>query len=444
MSRVGCRKETWVLIKDLEYKPYPASAHRELDQAGTSTLGVPSFGFPSSSMSRTGRKDLSSLRVAVVHDWLPVAAGAELVLEQILAVFPQADVFTLLNYLEGKDAQFLEGHSVSTSFIERLPGARTRYRYYLPLAPLAIEQFDLREYDLVISSSYVVAKGALTGPDQLHVSYIHSPIRYAWDEYFSNLDALADRGVIVRGLLRLVLHYMRLYDGATASRPDALLANSAFVARRIRKYWGREAQVLYPPVAVPDARPRVPGDYFVTASRLVPYKRVDVLVQAFAQLPDERLIVLGDGPELRKLRGLSTRNVEFMGHVSREELLGKVAGAKAFLFAAREDFGIAPVEAQALGTPVIAYGRGGVTETVVEGRTGMFFESQTPGAVAAAVSEFEESDFDRTVIAEHGRRYGAARFRNALLTYIEGRWDSFQAQNEASQLTMKSPSNGAS
>lgn len=366
---------------------------------------------------QTDKQEGPEGRVALVHDWLPVYAGAERVLEQMLHLFPNADLFSLIEFLPPDQRAFLQGRPVQTSFIQRLPFARRAYRYYLPLAPLAIEQFDLRGYDLVISSSYVVAKGGLTTADQLHISYVHSPIRYAWDLYFQYLE----QGGLVRGpkswLARMILHYLRLYDATTASRPDVLVANSRHVARRIWKTYRRRARVIYPPVDTTAFGPGdVKDDYYVTVSRLVPYKRVDLIVQAFARMPKRKLVVIGDGPEMDRIARLATPNVELLGYQPFEVMRTYMQRARAFVFAAEEDFGIVPVEAMACGTPVIAYGRGGVRESVVEGETGLFFYEQTPEALCDAVERFEhlESSLSTERICLQAERFSVARFREAF------------------------------
>ena len=366
---------------------------------------------------QTDKQGRPGYRVALVHDWLPVYAGAERVLEQMLHLFPNADLFSLIDFLPPDQRVFLQGRPVQTSFIQRLPFARRAYRYYLPLAPLAIEQFDLRGYDLVISSSYVVAKGVLTTADQLHISYVHSPIRYAWDLYFQYLE----QGGLVRGpkswLARMILHYLRLYDATTASRPDVLVANSRHVARRIWKTYRRRARVVYPPVDTTAFRPDGPrDDYYVTVSRLVPYKRVDLIVQAFARMPKRKLVVIGDGPERDRIARLAPPNVELLGYQPFEVMRAYMQRARAFIFAAEEDFGIVPVEAMACGTPVIAYGRGGVRESVVEGETGLFFYEQTPESLCEAVERFEhlEPSLSTERICLQAERFSVARFREAF------------------------------
>ena len=360
---------------------------------------------------------------ALVHDWLPVYGGAERVLEAMLRVLPHGDVFSLLDFVPEGQRAFLGGRTVRTSFIQRLPFARSSYRNYLPFAPLAIEQFDLGGYDVVLSSSYVVAKGVLTTPDQLHVSYVHSPVRYAWDLYFEYLR----QGRLERGLkgtlAKAILHYVRLFDAATALRPDLYLANSHTVARRVRKTYRRPAAVLYPPVDTERFRLVTDkDDYYVTMSRLVPYKRVDLIVEAFAKMPTRRLVVVGDGPEMKRIAARATPNVELLGYRPDAEARALVERARAFVFAAEEDFGIVPVEAQACGTPVVAYGRGGATETVVPGVTGRFFETQTPDALVAAVEAFERDRYDPAEVRAHAERFAAPVFERGLAGLLDAAW----------------------
>ena len=305
------------------------------------------------------------MRVAVVHDWLYVVGGAERVLCEILRCFPQADVFSLFDALSSRDRTLIGVDHVMTSFLQNAPFVGTHHRWYLPLMPLAIEQFDLSSYDLVISSSFATAKGVLTGPDQTHISYVHSPMRYAWDMQHQYLrDNGFSRG-IKGAVARSLLHYLRLWDTRTANGPDVLIANSQFIARRIKKVYGREAHVIYPPVSLGLCGdvPRQP--YFVTASQLVPYKNVDAIVEAFAELKDLRLIVAGDGPDAERLRRSASENVVFEGFVTDERLRYLMASARAFIFAAEEDFGIVVVEALSEGTPVLALNRGGAREVGV-------------------------------------------------------------------------------
>jgi glycosyltransferase involved in cell wall biosynthesis len=372
--------------------------------------------------------DRGSLDVAFVHDWLPVYAGAERVLEQMLAVLPGANLYSLIDHLPPDQRDFLGGRHVNTSFIQNLPFSRTRYRYYLPFAPLAIEQFDLTGHDVVVSSSYVVAKGVLTQADQLHVSYVHSPVRYAWDLQFQYLK----QGGVERGVrsaaARMILHYLRLFDAASASRVDVYVANSRNVARRIWKTYRRKPRVIYPPVDVDRfSYTETKEDYYVTISRLVPYKRIDLIVDAFSKMPDKELIVIGDGPEMDRLVAKGVPNVTLLGYQPFDAMRHYLERAKAFIFAAEEDFGIAPVEAQACGTPVIAYGKGGATETVIPGETGLFFHEQTEEALRDAVQRFELARpyLNGERMVSNAGRFSAERFREEFGSLIEEEYESF-------------------
>ena len=378
-------------------------------------------------MAISSDRMVEGLRAAVVHDWLPVYGGAERVLEQMLHVLPQAEVYSLLDFVPEEQRGFLGGRTVQTSMIQRLPFARTRYRTYLPLAPLAIEGFDLSDAEIVLSSSYVVAKGVLTTAEQLHVSYVHSPVRYAWDLQFEYLrDGGYTRGL--KGFMaRSLLHYLRLYDVTSATRPDLLVANSRFVARRIWNTYRRRAAVVHPPADV-DAftlSTDKSGPY-VTCARLVPYKRVDLLVEAFRQMPERELVVIGDGPDLERLQALAPPNVQLLGRQSHEVLAHYLRSAPAFLFGALEDFGIAPVEAMACGTPVVAYGRGGTLETVIDGVTGVHFHQQTPEAVVDAVNRLDRLPLEPERIRAHAEQFSPAHFRNNLATVLEEAWARFE------------------
>jgi glycosyltransferase involved in cell wall biosynthesis len=347
----------------------------------------------------------------------------------MLHVLPQADLYSLLDFVPEEQRGFLGGREVRTSMIQRLPLARKKYRAYLPLAPLAVEGFDLSGYDIAVSSSYVVAKGVLTSAEQLHVSYVHSPVRYAWDLQHTYLrDGGYTRGV--RGFLaRLLLHYLRLYDVASSSRPDLLVANSRFVARRVWNTYRRRAAVIHPPVDV-DAfslHEKKDGPY-VTCARLVPYKRVDLLVEAFRQMPQRELVVIGDGPDLGRLQALAPPNVRFLGRQPHEALAYYLRRARGFLFGALEDFGIAPVEAMACGTPVVAYGRGGTLETVEDGVTGVLFPTQTPEAVCAAVARLERTTFEPGRIRAHAERFSVARFRAEFAAFLDEAWTLFERE----------------
>ncbi|CAG4894568.1 glycosyltransferase family 4 protein [Paraburkholderia saeva] len=364
-------------------------------------------------------------RVAVVHDWLTTYAGAERVLEQILRIWPEADLFCVVDFLPEAQRGALLGKRATTSFIQHLPRARKSYRAYLPLMPLAVEQFDMSPYDLVISSSHAVAKGVITGPGQVHISYVHSPIRYAWDLQHQYLDeAKLTRG-IKSWFARSILHYMRIWDQRTAHGVDHFVANSAYVARRIRKVYGYGAQVVFPPVDIDRFTPGTERDsFYLTASRLVPYKKVALIVEAFAAMPERELVVIGDGPDFEKVKAVATSNVTILGYQSTEVLIDYMQRAKAFVFAAEEDFGIVSVEAQACGTPVIALGKGGARETVIDSadrdvRTGVFFAQQSVEEIARAVQRFEASGpFDPAVCRRNAMRFAPERFREEMLALV--------------------------
>jgi glycosyltransferase involved in cell wall biosynthesis len=336
-------------------------------------------------------------RVAIIHDWLVLYGGAERVLRELIVLFPDCDLFTIVDFLSDTDRIYLFGKQAKTSFIQKLPFARSKYRSYLPLMPFAVEQFDLSKYDLIISSSYAVAKGVITGPDQTHICYCHSPIRYAWDLQHQYLQQTGLNHGIKSFIARLILHYIRLWDSRTANGVDTFIANSTYIARRITKIYRRDAEVIFPPVdnanffLLPEKE-----DFYLTASRLVPYKRVDLIVEAFTRMPQRRLIVIGDGPEMERIRELAGPNIALLGYQSNAVLCDHLQRARAFVFAAEEDFGILPVEAQACGTPVIAFGKGGALDSIIglddgSGRrpTGVFFESQTVDSLMDAVERFD-------------------------------------------------------
>lgn len=366
--------------------------------------------------------------IALVHDWLPVYAGAERVLEQMIHAFPSSELYSLIDFIPDDQRDFLQGKSVNTSFIQRLPFSRSKYRYYLPLAPLAIEQFDLMDHDVIVSSSYAVAKGVLTRADQLHISYVHSPIRYAWDLQFQYLRQGGLTSGVRSIIARVILHYMRLFDASSANRVDLFVANSQNVARRIWKTYRRPAQVIYPPVDTNAfSLHEDKEDYYLTMSRLVPYKRIDLIVEAFSQMPDKELIVIGDGPEYARIEKLAGPNVTLLGFQPDEAVQYYMQRAKAFLFAAEEDFGIVPVEAQACGTPVIAYGKGGATETVIPGETGVFFDEQTTDALQDAVNRFEQSaaSMEPGRIRENAERFSIEAFRETFHRFVAQSYEDY-------------------
>jgi glycosyltransferase involved in cell wall biosynthesis len=377
------------------------------------------------------------MRVAVVHDWLVTYAGAERVLEQMLQVLPEADVFSLIDFLPADERGFLGGRRVRTSFLQRLPWARSRYRSYLPLMPLAIEQFDLSSYDLIVSSSHAVAKGVLTGPDQLHLCMCYSPMRYAWDLQHQYLrESGLDRGL--RSILaRRLLHRMRIWDARTGAGVDEFMAISRFVARRIRKAYRRDSTVIYPPVETDSFTPdweQSREAFYLTASRMVPYKRIDLIAEAFAGMPDRTLVIIGDGPDARKVRSKAAPNVRLLGRQPQPVLLDHLRRTRAFVFAAEEDFGIAPLEAQACGTPVIAFQKGGSLETIRgldDARpTGLFFTEQTVSSLQEAIATFEReaARIDPAACQENALRFRADRFRREFGDFVRDRYERFRRE----------------
>lgn len=379
-------------------------------------------------------------KVAIIHDWLVTVGGAERVLEQMLTCFPQADIFSLVDFIPDMDRSFILNKPVKTSFISHLPKAKTKYRSYLPLMPFAIEQFDLHGYDLVISSSHAVAKGVIVGPDQLHICMCYSPIRFAWDLQHQYLRESNLESGFKSWLARWMLHKIRLWDVRTATGVDWFIGISHFIARRIEKAYRREAVVIYPPVDVlgfefcADKE-----DFYLTASRMVPYKKMPMIVEAFSAMPDKRLIVIGDGPEFQKCKAVAGPNVQLLGWQPFDVLKDKMQRAKAFVFAAEEDFGIAPLEAQACGTPVIAYGKGAALETIrglnAEVPTGVFFSTQTPEAVMEAVRLFEQEQQRISPIAcrENALRFSPERFRLEFTAFVEEEWTKFQERSFVGQ-----------
>ncbi len=378
-------------------------------------------------------RPLDQLRVAIVHEWFQTYAGSERVVEQMLNVLPHADLFGLVDFLPPGGREFIRNKPVTTSFIQRLPFARRGFRKYLGLMPRAVEQFDLRPYDLVISSSHAVAKGVLTSADQLHVCMCYSPMRYAWDMYQDYLDGAGLRRGLRGWFARRVLHRLRLWDRASANGVDRFIAISKFIAGRIRKTYRRGSKVIYPPVDVQAFSPGGDrGDFYLAASRLVPYKRMDLIVQAFAKMPQRQLVVIGEGSEIKRLQSLAGPNVKLLGAQPHASLVSHMQRAKAFLFAAREDFGIVPVEAQACGTPVIAFAAGGSAETVVDGTTGLLFHEQTPESLIAAIESFETraGSFSPAACRANAERFSIDRFRREFTDFLAAQWQRFERRRQ--------------
>lgn len=367
------------------------------------------------------------MKSALVYDWFAEGTGGgEKAFEAIYELFP-SPIFSLLKSPEATLGSKLQDAEFHTSFIQKLPRSLKKYKSYLPFFPLAIEQFDLSSYDLILSCSHCVAKGVLTHSDQLHLCYCYTPMRYAWDLYHQYIDdAQLQKGIKSR-IAQFFLHYIRLWDVQSANRVDSFAAISSYVAKRIQKTYGRTAQVIYPPVNLEYFHlVEEKEEFYLTASRLVPYKKIDSIVDAFKEMPDKKLIVIGDGPDFEKIQERAGKNVELLGYQSNESLRFYLQRAKAFIFAAIEDFGILPVEAQACGTPVIALNRGATRETVVEGETGIYFENQSPAAIQNAVHEFEKVYFNPHTIREHAEKFNRRRFDIEFQNWVERELDQFR------------------
>ena len=376
------------------------------------------------------------MRIGIVHDWLDTWGGSEAALGELLHLFPGADLFSLVDFMPPEHRQRLGNRPTRTSFLQRMPFARTAFRRYLPLFPGAMERFDVSACDLVISSSHAVAKGVRTTPAQLHICYCYTPMRYAWDlrgQYLAQTGL--DRG-LPGWAARRMLDRLQAWDLATSARVDHFVAISENIAERIARCYGRPATVIYPPVAfVPRsyAQPAGSGPY-ITVSRLVPYKRVDAIAAAFRSLPDRELLIIGEGPERARVERAAPSNVRLLGRLPDDERDRQFAGARAFLFAADEDFGIAPVEAQAHGIPVIAFRHGGALETVRgldhAAPTGVFFDEQTPSAIANAVRRFETAGERITARAcrDNAERFSVGRFRTEFAAFVDARIAEFAAR----------------
>ncbi|MBK6179168.1 glycosyltransferase family 4 protein [Klebsiella pneumoniae] len=371
--------------------------------------------------------------VGIVADWLVTYAGAERVIKEFLDIFPESELYSIVDFLQPEARNELHGKHAVTSFIQNLPKSKNNYQKYLPLMPLAIEQLDVSSHDIILSSSHAVAKGILTGPEQLHISYVHSPIRYAWDLQHQYLREAGFNKGIKASIVKYLLHKIRLWDYRTANGVDHFIANSQFISRRIKKVYNRESTVIYPPVDVErftlnDKK----EDYYFTASRMVPYKRIDLIVEAFSKMPEKKLIVIGDGSEIGKVKSKASKNVEILGYQPNHIMLEHMQNAKAFVFAAEEDFGITPVEAQACGTPVIAFGKGGSLETIrplgVDNPTGLFFSEQTIESIISQVNAFERNVeiFEPENCRLNSLRFSSLRFKNEMDNFINDKWLKFQ------------------
>lgn len=369
------------------------------------------------------------MKVAIIQEWLVTVGGSDKVVKAIFDVFPEADIFTLVANKNVCDELGIPWERVHTSFIQKLPKSTTSHRGYLPLFPFAIEQFDLRGYDVVISSSHCVAKGVLTKEDQLHICYCHSPIRYGWDMYQEYLEEAHLLKGLKSWMVRYMLHRIRKWDMLSSFRVDYFISNSDYIGRRINKTYRRDSVTIHPPIDITRFEScEDKQDFYLTSSRLVSYKKIDVVIEAFNQMPDKRLVVIGGGPNLGAYKKMAGPNIKVMGYQPFDVLRDRMQHAKAFIFAADEDFGMIPIEAQACGTPVIAYGHGGSLETVCDGKTGLFFTQQTPAAIMEAVMRFEasgEAPYDSKDCRIWAEKFSDERFKKEIKEFIEMKYQEF-------------------
>ena len=390
------------------------------------------------------KKDIHSPRkIAIIHDWLleKSIGGAEYVTkvidEGLNAKYNQPDIYCIVENLKNFKKEFLGNRKIYTSFIQKLPFGKSNVQNYLPLMPFAVEQFDLNNYDLIVSSSHLAAKGVLTSPDQLHISYVHTPMRYAWDQMHIYLKQSNLSKAGLGPLIRYILFKLREWDSISGRRPDLIIANSSFTARRIHKYWGIKAKVIHPPVDIKRFNfKNNREDFYLSVNRLVPNKRIDLLVKAFNKL-NLPLFVVGEGPEKSKLKKIAKSNIIFLGRISNFEIEKLMSTCRGFIYSGIEDFGIAPVEAMASGAPVIAYGKGGILDTVKCIRekekniypTGLIFKEQTVSAIHDAVGWFEDSkvwrDFDSEKIHESSNKFSKVNFEKKFINFVDKSWDDF-------------------
>lgn len=362
------------------------------------------------------------MKIAIVHDWLVTNAGAEKVLKNILDIYPNADIFSLVDFLNDKDRKnILNGKFAKTSFIQNLPFSKKHFRNYLPLFPKAIETFDLNSYDLVISSSWAVAKGVKTTNSQLHICYCYTPIRYAWDLYEEYTSSLKQPK---KFLVEQTLKYIRKWDIETLDRVNYFIADSKFVSDRIVKTYKKDSLVIYPPVNTDKfILEENKEEFYLTACRLVPYKKTKLIVEAFNEMKDKKLLVIGDGEDYESIKKIAKENITLLGYQEFEEMIKYMQKAKAFVYAAIEDFGIVPIEAMSCGTPVIALDDGGTAETVVDGLTGVHFKKQTKEDIIDAVRRFENMDFDYKNISLFTQNYSEERFKNEFELFVNNKFN---------------------
>lgn len=364
------------------------------------------------------------MKVAIIHDWLTIYGGAESIIRILHDMFPDAPIYTTVYDRDNMPDDF-KSMDIRPSFLQKMPFAKKKYTSYLMLMPRAFEQFNLEEYDLVISSNTSCSKGVITGANTLHICYCNTPMRYGWDFYH---EYRSGKGALARFMISGMMKKIRMWDRLSADRVDTFIANSYNVSRRIKKHYKRESTVIYPPVRTSMFQKSTKHeDFYLVVSRLVPYKRIDLVVEAFTKmgLP---LVVIGGGSQYREIAAKAGRNVRMLGRVDDDVVLDYMERCKAFLFPGEEDFGITPIEAQACGKPVIAYGKGGALETIVEDQTGVFFYEQTLDAVIRAVRRFESMEFDADVIRAQAEKFSEERFRRELHDFIYAEYERFQKE----------------
>lgn len=376
------------------------------------------------------------IKKALVHEWFETPAGSENCVRSFVNIWKDADIFGVVDFFDDvRRNEYVAGKPIKTTFIQNLPFSEKHFRNYLPLMPFAIEQLDLSAYDLVISSSHAVAKGVLTRANQLHICYCHAPMRYAWDLYHQYIkESHLDKGI--KGwIARYMLHRLRIWDYTTALRVDHFIANSKYTAARIKKTYNRESTVIYPPVDtfkfIPAAKTE---DFYLTASRLVPYKKVDLVAEAFAKMPDKKLVVLGDGPEMNKVKSKAAPNIEILGYRPFSEISELMSKCKAFVFAAEEDFGIMVIESMAAGRPVIALNRGGTAESVIDGVNGIHFQEQNADSIIDAINRFEkiEDKFQPALLREYSEKFSRSRFEEEMHNFVHSKCEQFFNQKQKS------------
>ncbi len=367
---------------------------------------------------------MEKANVALVHDWLTGQRGGEKVLEVFAEIFPKAPIYTLFHF-QGSQVEEIEKRTIRTSFLQKMPFLRKRYRWYLHFFPLAVELFDLQDYDFILSTSHCVAKGAIPRPDALHISYVHSPVRYAWNQYHAYFSP-ETLGFFTRRLIPPVIHRLRQWDVTSTTRVDHFLANSKTVAQRIYRYYRRKADIVYPPVDTEFFQPGGgKGEYFLLVSALVPYKKLDLAIRAFNR-NGIKMKIVGVGPEYKKLKRIANKNIEFLGFLSPRDLLNAYQEAKALLMPGEEDFGINSLESQSCGVPVIALERGGATETIISGETGLFFPEPTPESLQAALDKFEGIAFNKSTIRANALTFSRNLFKKKTSALFREKWDEFQ------------------